>query len=333
MFRLESPQYFFLILIIAVLLLAWNVAAQRADRLWSRLGNAEVLRRSLYSPARSMLWMRYGLIACLSLLTIAMVNPQFGHKKEKVRAQNAEVFIALDVSQSMMATDIKPSRLSRAKIWIKQFTDRFPSEKIGLITFAGNAYLQSPLTNDAATINLLSAIADPSIASTQGTSLSAAIDMAIQSFASRDGYHKLLIIITDGEDHEGGVMEKAEEAAKKGITIAMLPVGTTEGSMIPVQQGGNTDYKRDQQGQQVITRPNLELMQKIVDRNGGLMLSLDQGMDVFNKLQEKIKTLLRKEVSYQSFNEFDSFFQWPLFLSALALVSAIMFFEKSKLQS
>lgn len=275
-----------------------------------------------------MQWMRYGLIACLSLLTIAMVNPQFGHKKEKIRAQNAEVFIALDVSQSMMATDIKPSRLSRAKIWIKQFTDRFPSEKIGLITFAGNAYLQSPLTNDAASINLLSAIADPSIASTQGTSISAAIDMAIQSFASREGYHKLLIIITDGEDHEGEVIEKAEEAAQKGITIAMLPVGTTEGSMIPVQQGGNTDYKRDQQGQPVITRPNLELMQKIVERNGGLMLSLDQGMDVFNKLQEKIKTLLRKEVSYQSFNEFDSFFQWPLFLSALALVSAIMFFEK-----
>ncbi len=330
MFRLEAPYYFFLLLLIPLLIIGMKFYANYSNKIWDKLGNKSILNKSLYVHKKNQSIVKYVFYTSIFFAILSMINPQFGQKKEKVKSQSAEIMIALDVSQSMMAEDIKPNRLSRAKIWIKQFTDRFPSEKIGLISFAANAYLQSPLTNDVATINLLSSIADPSLASIQGTSLTGAIDLAIKSFPSHDGHQKLLILISDGEDHEGEVISKAEEAAREGITIACLPVGTPEGANIPILTPSGMDIKRDREGNPVTTKPDYELMQKICAATGGMMLDLNQGFAVFDQLKDKIKTLLKKEMSYQSFNEFESYYQWPLFLAIVSIFIALYFIEKSK---
>ncbi|MEO6190579.1 MAG: VWA domain-containing protein [Saprospiraceae bacterium] len=331
MFRIESPYYFLLLLIAIVIYFIYPLLQNRAIALWHKLGNVQVLKNSFHQNTKINKLKRISFILCLCFAIISLVNPQFGQKKMKVKSENAEIIIALDVSQSMLADDIKPNRLSRAKIFIKQFTDRFAADKIGLISFAGNAYLQSPLTTDVATINLMASIADPNLASTQGTSLANAIDLAIKSYASKQGQHKLLILLTDGEDFEGEAINKAEEASKEGISIVCIPFGTEEGSTIPIQTTNGIDYKGDQEGNPVRTKPNVELLQQLCSKTGGILLNINQGNELFNKLQEKIKSIVKKEYSFQSFSEFETYYQWPLFLSIISLIAMIIYKEKEKL--
>lgn len=330
MFRLESPYYFLMLVALLLLFVLHQYYKQRSLQLWNELGQRKTLIRSFYENISTKKLVHILFFTVCALLIISLVNPQYGLKKEKVKSSSAEIILALDVSQSMMAEDIKPNRLTRARIWIKQFTDRFFTDKIGLISFAGNAYLQSPLTTDVATINMLSASADPSLASTQGTSLANVIDLAIQSFASKDGHHKLLILLTDGEDHEGEAVEKAKEAAKAGITIICIPIGTPEGAAIPIQSSYGSDFKKDQDRQVIITKPNIELLEKICQASDGQVMDLNQGEEVFVKLKEKLKVIMKKETSIQSFSEFESYYQWPLALALLALLAMIYYNEKSK---
>ncbi|MEP7197870.1 MAG: VWA domain-containing protein [Saprospiraceae bacterium] len=330
MFRLESPYYFLLLLLLLIVYLSYSFFENNSKKYWNKLGNLSTLKRSLNQNIKQVQIQKILFYASLFFIVICLVNPQFGMKKQKVKSQSAEIIIALDISQSMMAEDIKPNRLSRAKIWIKQFTDRFPSEKIGLITFAGNAYLQSPITTDVATINLAASIADPQLASTQGTSISEAIQLAIKSFVSQEGFHKLLIVITDGEDHEGEAIEAANEAYKHGISIVCIPMGTDEGSPIPIRTESGNDYKRDKEDNTILTKPNKELLQQICAQSNGLMLDLNTGDEVFVKLKEKIKSILKKETNYQSFNELEPYFQWPLLISIILLSLSIFLNEKEK---
>lgn len=331
MFRIESPYYFLLFLIIPLAYLLLPVLHARSRKLWNKLGFHQVLIQYYHQSSRYKKLKSIILILTTTFLITALINPQYGLKKQKVKSQNAEIILALDISQSMLSEDIKPNRLSRAKLWINQFTKRFQSSRIGFIYFAGNAYLQSPVTSDIATINMIASIADPQLASTQGTSLAAAIELAKKSFSTQEGQHKLLIILTDGEDHEGEAVEEAKKASQLGITILCMPIGSQEGAPIPISNGQQNDFKRDKDGQVIYSKPNLKLLSDIASASSGLMLDLNSGEIVFDQIQDKLKSVLKKETFFQAFNEFESYYQIPLFLAIVCLSLFIFYHEKEKL--
>lgn len=320
MFRIEEIGYMLLMVLLPLLWVMRILFQKRSQKLWTSLGNLVQLKKSASFDGSSELRKFIFLSTSFFLIIIALANPQFGQKREKVKSQNAEIFIALDVSQSMEASDIRPSRLARSKLLIKQLTENFAADKIGLISFAGDAYLQSPLTTDIATIQLLSEMLTPASMPSPGTSISSAIKMAMKSFPKKDGYHKLLILISDGEDHEGESLELAKQAAEEGISIVSIPIGTEEGAYVPNPPGAAEAFKRDKNGELIKTKPNRSLLQEISSAGGGGMLELEQGAQLFEELKKKMGNMMKKDLSYQSFNDYESYYQWPLFLALLLLI-------------
>jgi len=319
MFRLESGYYLLLLLAIPVLYMLFLNYKNKQENSWKKLGIADTLKQSILSSGK--LFKRKFILFNLVILfsAISLTNPQFGKKKEKVKSQNVDVFLALDVSTSMLCSDIKPDRLARAQVWIKQFLDRFKSERIGFISFAGSAYLNSPLTTDLATIQLMSSMAGPKNIGTQGTAISDAIELAIKSFGEEQGFHRILIILTDGEDHEGEAIESAKKAAQKGISIITIPVGTEQGGPMPVFGSTGENYRTDESGQLIITKPNRKLLEEIATAGQGELLELENSEYGFNQLKNRFAQLAKKELTYQSFSTYQSYFQYILFF-ALALL-------------
>ena len=320
MFRLESGYYLLLLLAIPVFYLLFLNYKKLLENSWSKLGIAATLKQSILGSGR--LFKRKFILFNLVILfsVVSLTNPQFGKKKEKVKSQNVDVFLALDVSTSMLCSDIKPDRLARAQVWIKQFLDRFKSERIGFISFAGSAYLNSPLTTDLATIQLMSSMAGPKNIGTQGTAISDAIELAIKSFGEEQGFHRILIILTDGEDHEGEAIESAKKAAQKGISIITIPVGTEQGGPMPVFGNAGENYRTDESGQLIITKPNRKLLEEIATAGQGELLELENSEHVFNQLKNRFAQLAKKELTYQSFSTYQSYFQYILFLALAVLI-------------
>ncbi len=328
MFRLESGSYLLLLLMLPLLYALFLYYKKQQNVRWQELGNKTLLKQSLFQSTnlftRKFIW--FNIVFVLAVL--ALSNPQFGKKKEKVKSQNVDIFIALDVSQSMLCSDIKPDRLARSQVWIKQFLDRFRSERIGFISFAGSAYLHAPLTTDLATIQLMSSMASPKNIGTQGTALSEAIELAIKSFGEEQGFHRIIIILTDGEDHEGAAIESAKKAAQKGISIITIPVGTEAGGPIP-QFGSRTDnYRTDESGNLIITKPNRKLLEEIARTANGELIEMENTDAGFTRLKNRFALLAKKELTYQSFSTYQSYFQYLLFLALLALIVETLNFRK-----
>jgi Ca-activated chloride channel family protein len=315
MFRLEEIGYLSLLLVIPVFYILLLNYQRQKNATWDKLGIAKTLQNSrlLKKDKFNFKFILFLIIAFFGIL--ALTNPQYGKKKEKIKTQNVDVFIALDVSQSMLCTDIKPDRLSRAQIWIKQFLDRFHSERIGFISFAGSAYLHSPLTTDIPTINLMASMAGPKNIGTQGTAIADAIRLATKSFADEEGFHKVILLISDGEDHEGEAVDAAKQAAEKGITIFTIPVGTEQGAPVPNMNYGTNSYKTNEKGELITSKPNRQLMQEIADATQSELLEIQNGDASFDILKKRFALLSKKDVTYNSFSSYESYFQYLLFIA------------------
>lgn len=293
--------------------------------MWKQLGNPHTLKKSIWTTAdkfKVKLWL---FLCILFIGVLALTNPQYGKKKEKIKTQNVDIFIALDVSASMLCTDVKPDRLSRAQIWIKQFLDRFHSERLGFISFAGSAYLHSPLTTDIATINLMASMAGPKVIGTQGTAMAEAIKLASKSFAVEEGFHKVIILISDGEDHEGEAIEAAKEAAEKGISIFTVPVGSEIGAPVPNLNYGAQNYKLDESGEVIMSKPDRTLMKEIADHTQAEMLELHSGDNAFEVLKKRFALLAKKDLTYHAFSSYESYFQYILVIAfGLLILETLM---------
>ena len=272
------------------------------------------------------------LLLGLFFLIIGWSNPQWGTKKEKVKRRSVDVFIALDISQSMLAQDISPSRLERAKRFTQNLIEGLRGERIGTIIFAGNAYIQTPLTTDYSYASLLTRSANPDQAPTQGTAIADAVDLAERSFEEENKNHKALIIITDGENHDEEAVQRTGEANRNGLLVFTVGVGTTEGSFIPMYIGGRTDYKRDKSGQPVRTSLNETLMQELAQAGQGAYFNLDSGSEaVVQALQTRIDNIEKREFEQRVFNEFESYFQYFIALGLLfILLEFLLPYRRSK---
>ncbi len=314
MFRFEVPSilYSLAILIPLGILLLWLTHGWFLRSL-DKTGDAKLIRRLFPFHSRKRALIKNTLVLFgLLFMVIAWSNPQWGSKKEKVKAKSSDVVIALDISQSMMAEDITPNRMERSKRFCTELIKKLRGERLGLIFFAGGAYLQMPLSQDNASADLFIKSASPRQAGTQGTVIADAIDLSLNLFSDDDPTQKALIIISDGENHEQEAIDAAQRAKEKGMTVFTLGVGTEQGAQIPFINNGKKTYKRDKDGYPVSSKLNVGLMQDIAESGGGEFYMIDQAMTALNKLDVQIDRLEKREVEQRSFTDFNSYFQYFL---------------------
>ncbi len=332
MFRFENIEYLYAFALIPVLVLFFLLMWYARRRAIRNFGDFELMKRlmphmSKYKHAIKFLI----LMVALSFMIVGWANPQWGTKKEKVKRKSVDVFIALDISLSMLAEDISPNRLERAKKFSQNLINELKGERIGIIIFAGNAYLQMPLTTDYAAAELFVRSANTKQAPTQGTAISEAIDLAERSFEQDNKHHKALIIITDGESHDQDALERAREANENGLLIFTVGVGTPGGANIPIVYAGQRGIKRDKSGNPVRSRLNETMLIDLAIEGDGAYYNLVEGDKVVDVLQERISKVEKRELEQRSFNEYESYFQYFLAIGLfLMLLEFFVSYRKSK---
>lgn len=324
LYRFANPEYLYLLLLLPVLILLFLINNYRKKRAIQRLGNKELILQLMpeMSRVRPLVKFILQVIAVLSGIII-LARPQFGSKIEEVKRQGVEVIIALDVSNSMMAEDIQPDRLTRAKQSISRLVDNLDNDKIGLIVFAGDAYTQIPVTVDYVSAKMFLSTINTQMVPKQGTAIGAAINLGMRSFTPGEGKSKAMIIITDGENHEDDPVKQAEEAAKAGVVIHTIGIGSTEGVPIPVTTYGKKDYLKDIEGNTVITRLDEDILKKIAIATGGTYIrasSSDIGLD---EIFGKIKQMKKQELDSTMYTEYNDQFQ---IFAAIALIMLVIDF-------
>ena len=274
MFRFEEPAYLYLLLLLPLLSVLYLYSSYRKRRALKEFGDMSLMAPlmpdvSKYRPAVKfiLMWCVVGLFAFL------LARPQFGAKLDTVKRQGIEAIIALDISNSMLAQDVQPSRLEKAKRIVSQLVDKMENDKVGMIVFAGDAFTQLPITSDYVSAKMFLESISPSLISRQGTAIGSAIDLGMNSFTPQEGVGRTIIVITDGENHEPGAVEAAKAASEKGIRVNVLGVGLPDGAPIPVE--GSNDYRRDRDGNVVITHLNEQMCQDIAQAGNGIYVRVD----------------------------------------------------------
>jgi Ca-activated chloride channel family protein len=323
--RFGNPEYFLLLLALPVIILFFFLIYKRKTKALARFAAAPLISKlnSSASPGRYILKSTF---FCLFLLfaTLALVRPMFGVKMEMVERKGVDVMVALDISHSMLAQDLAPNRIERAKFEIRKFIDLLRGDRIGLIIFAGESFVQCPLTLDyGAAKNMLQSVHVDWV-QLQGTALAEVIKQAAKAMGGTSRKHKVLIILSDGEDHEGSVVEAARAAAREGVVVYTIGIGSESGVPIPVNQGGgNVAYKKDRAGNLVMTRLNPITLEKIAIEANGKYFHAGTDLDltkIYNEisLMEKTDFGMTKAVIHEE--------QYQIFLLAAVIFILIEFF-------
>jgi Ca-activated chloride channel family protein len=280
-----------------------------------------------YSPMK--VWLKFGVLSvAMGLLIFSMAGPQTGSRIEKVKRKGIDVMICLDVSNSMLAMDIKPNRLERAKQSITRLIDNLEGDRIGIIVFAGKAYTQLPITTDYAAAKMFTENISTTLVPTQGTTIAQAIEMAISAFGESK-HNKAIIVITDGEDHEGSVFEQAELAVKAGINIYTIGMGLPEGSPIPVFSNGvQVGYKKDRDGQTVMTKLDEPLLQKLASVGKGMYVRATTSETGLGKIFEEIGRIEKSEIEEKQFSDYEDQFQYFLGIAIFLFLLDLFIFER-----
>ncbi|MCK5170023.1 MAG: VWA domain-containing protein, partial [Bacteroidales bacterium] len=298
MFRFGNQEYLFTLLIIPILILLFGFAQYYKKRALAKFGDMSVIEQLMpfVSKTRPVLKFIFLTVAILALI-FALADPQFGSKLEKVKVKGAEIIIAIDVSNSMLAEDIKPNRLERAKQAISKLVDKMENDRIGLIVFAGDSYIQVPVTSDYSAAKMFLSSINTNFVSKQGTAIGSAIDLAMNSFTPESNMEKALIIITDGENHEDDAIKAAELAHEKGIAIHTIGMGSPQGAPIPLQKGyGQTVFQKDKDGNTVISKLDQGALQEIASAGGGVYIRANNTQTGLNKLFERINKMEKTEM-------------------------------------
>ena len=328
--KFASPEYFYLLIAVPVLLAVYIYSNYRRNRNLRLYGDVNLLKSlmpdvSVYRPGLKF-WLS---LAALVLIVITLARPHFGSKKETVTRQGIEVVIALDISNSMMAEDIAPNRLEKAKKIISRLIDKFENDKVGLIVFAGDAFVQLPITNDFISAKMFLETISPALISRQGTDIGGAISLAMKSFTSTEGVGKAIVLITDGENHEGGAEEAAKMATEKGMNVYVMGIGSLDGAPIPAD--GSNDYRRDKEGNVVVTKLNEEMAQSVAQAGNGAYIRVDNTNNAEKLLNKEIDKLAKADVTtevYTEFNEQFEFIAWLAFI--LLVIEALILTGKSR---
>ncbi len=326
--------YLFLLLPVIGLLYWW--ASRQRWRQLNNIGDKALILRLVNQVHWGHRRLKQGIIlAALMFLILGLADPQIGTRLEEVKRQGVDIFIALDVSNSMLAEDVPPNRLERAKHEVLQFIDQLQGDRIGLIPFAGIAFVHCPLTLDYEAAKIFLREISPEMLPLPGTAISEAIETAQRSFVAKEKKHKVLIVITDGEDHEANPVNAAKQAAQDGIIIYTIGIGSTRGAPIPVydQAGNRVGYKRDRQGQIVTTRLNPAILQQIAEITGGKFYLATGQQNELQKIYAEISRMEKKELGMREYTQFEDRFQPFLLIAIILLVIELFISERRKKNS
>ena len=325
MFRFEDPIYLWLLLAVPVLFLVRFVVWKQRKNKLKKFGDPQLLRQLMPDASVARPRVKFALLmAALSLLIVLLARPQMGSRISKEKRNGIEIIIALDISNSMMATDVVPSRLDKSKLLVENLVDHFTNDKIGLVVFAGDAFVQLPITSDYVSAKMFLQNIDPSLIASQGTDIARAIDVSMHSFTQAEKVGKAIIVITDGEDHEGGAVEAAKIARKKGINVFILGVGDPKGAPIPTGDGG---YMTDNTGQTVMSALNEEMCREVAKAGSGVYIHVDNTSDAQSRLNNELTKLQKGETESVVYSEYDEQFQAFGILVILLLIIEICILE------
>lgn len=322
MIKLQHPEalYLFFLLIPFVGLFIWFIVGRQ--RAIARFGEQSLAARLMPDRPSSKHTVKFVLLMlALSALIMALANPQMGRKTETVQREGVDLFLALDISRSMLAEDEAPSRLARSKQMLSRLIEQLGGDRVGLIVFAGNPYLQVPLTTDYAALRTILKTIDTELAGTQGTDIGAAIEMAQEAFERAGSEHRVIVVLSDGEDHQAEALAKARTAAEAGTTIYTIGIGSTKGSPIPnLENGRKSGYKQDQGGSIVLSRLNEDMMQEVAEAGAGRYVHLEGGNSTLSSLRNALAGLEKEQYEAQSFTDYEDQYQWLLAIGLLLLV-------------
>lgn len=335
--RLEHPEYLWLFAVLLVLTATYFRARFKRKKQISQIGDAALVEQLMPERSRYSNGVRFILMfLALSCIIIALANPQVGSKQETIKRKGVDIAIALDLSNSMMAEDTKPNRLERSKQFITKLIEKFQNDRVAFVIFAGNAYLQMPLTVDYSAFNLYLKNISTGIIPTQGTAIGDAIELAENAFDAGEKKHKALIIISDGENHDEAAIEAAKQAHKNGTKIFTIGVGTPKGNPIPIydKYGQQTDFLKDKEGSIVLSKLNEKMLQEIALNGGGSYFRLTGGNEVIKNIMNDISEMETKEIEEQVYTDYEDQFQFFLFFGlVLILIEMLINTKKSKIWS
>ena len=327
MFRFEEPTYLYLLLLLPFLAAFYLYSNYRRRKAIRKFGDPVLMAQLMPDVSKYRPDVKFWLVfAAIGLFAVLLARPQFGSKLETVKRQGVEVMIALDISNSMLAQDVQPSRLEKAKRLVAQLVDKMENDKVGMIVFAGDAFTQLPITSDYISAKMFLESINPSLISKQGTAIGAAINLATRSFTPQEGVGRAVIVITDGENHEGGAVEAAKAAAEKGIQVSVLGVGMPDGAPIPVE--GTNDFRRDCDGNVVVTRLNEQMCQEIAQAGDGIYVRVDNSNAAQKVIAQEINKMAKADVETQVYTEFNEQFQAVAWIILLLLLAEMLILER-----
>ena len=325
MFRFEDPIYLWLLLLIPLLAIVRLISLRSKRKKLKRLGDPELLSQLSPDVSKVRPAVKFWLLeAALALIVVMVARPQMGRQINSDKREGIETIIAMDISNSMLAQDVTPSRLEKSKMMVEDLVDHFNQDKIGLIVFAGDAFVQLPITSDYISAKMFLQNIDPSLIQTQGTDIGQAIDLAMHSFTQDTKTGKAIIVITDGEDHEGGAEEMAKKAHDAGINVYILGIGDPKGAPIPI---GNGQYMKDKSGNTVMTALNEDMCKKVAAAGKGVYIHVDNSGIAEEQLDNELDKLQKGDINNVVYSDFDEQFQAVGILVILLLVIEVLVFE------
>lgn len=329
MFRFDNPTYLWLLLLIPLLAMIYLYSLRQSKRRLKRFGSLKLMHQlsPMASPRRKLVKFVLAELI-LTLLIMIVARPQIGNKiANNTSREGIEVIMALDISNSMLATDVVPSRLDKSKLMVEGLMNKFTKNKLGLIVFAGDAFVQLPITSDYVSAKMFLDNINPSLIGTQGTDIGKAINLAMHSFTPNTQTGKAIVVITDGEDNEGGAEAMAKQAQEKGIKVFILGIGSTQGATIPMPNGEDL---RDANGNIVKTHLNEGMCKKIADAGHGVYIHVDNSSVADALLEKELGKLQKGEINNVVYSDYDEQFQAFALLVVLSLIIDVFILERKR---
>ena len=327
MFRFANIEILWLLVTIPVFVITFIIYTRHKRRQLEQFGDAELMAALMPNASRVRPIVKFCiLMVALTLLIIAAARPQFGQSERTEKRQGIEAIVALDISNSMMAEDVAPNRLERAKQMLSKMMDNMVNDKVGLVVFAGDAFIQLPITCDYVSAKMFLNSITPSLIKTQGTAIGQALATSIRCFGEQSDASRAIILITDGENHEDDAIAVAKRAKEEGIKVMVVGIGKPEGSPIPVP--GTNNFMKDRQGNVVVSKLNEEMCREIAQAGGGIYVRCDNTNTAMRALQKELDTLATQEIETQVFTDYNEQFQSFALIALLLLVIDFFIFNR-----
>lgn len=330
MFRLEHPQMIYLFTLLPVLIFLYYAMKKWKKKAMKSFGDPSLIRRLNPQTSISRPGIKFSLVfMAMLLLFVGICGPLIGSRLEEVKRKGSDIIIALDVSNSMLASDIKPSRLERSKQAISRLIDRLEGDRIGIVVFAGEAYVQLPITTDYGAAKMFISTINTQMLPTQGTAIGAAIDLSRDSFTDTTKKHSAIVVITDGENHEDDAIKSAKEAADAGIKVFTIGMGSPEGGPIPIYSNGAVvGFKQDNAGNTIVTKLNPVMLNEVAGAGNGRFIRATNSDDGIDLVLKELNALDKKEFKAKMYTDYENQFQYFIGLGLLLMLVEFLLGER-----